>query len=37
MLSLKEKYHHEYACALKIADYIKMEFNKHLKEDELIF
>ncbi|TRZ39584.1 PRD domain-containing protein [Niallia circulans] len=34
---LKEKYKNEYACALKIKEYIKKELGKELEEDELIY
>ncbi len=34
---LKEKYTKEYACALKIREYIKKELGKDLEEDELIY
>ncbi|MEJ8764351.1 PRD domain-containing protein [Oceanobacillus sp. HCA-5259] len=34
---LKEKYTNEYACALKIKEYIKKEFDRDLEEDELIY
>ncbi|AYV69588.1 MULTISPECIES: BglG family transcription antiterminator LicT [Niallia] len=34
---LKEKYTDEYACALKIREYIKKEFGRELEEDELIY
>ena len=34
---LKEKYTNEYACALKIREYIKKELGKDLEEDELIY
>ncbi|MEU2580256.1 PRD domain-containing protein [Micrococcus luteus] len=34
---LEEKYKNEYACALKIKEYIKKELGKDLEEDELIY
>lgn len=34
---LKEKYTEEYACAMKINDYIQREFGRPLEEDELIY
>lgn len=34
---LKERYKEEYQCALKIRDYIMKEFNRDLKEDEMIY
>lgn len=37
MFMLKEKYSEEYACALKISEYISKEFGRTLKEDELIY
>lgn len=37
MFMLKEKYSGEYACALKISDYILNEFGRALEEDELIY
>lgn len=37
LFMLKEKYREEYACALKVRDYIIKEFGKDLKEDEMIY
>ncbi len=34
---LKDRYMKEYACALKISDYINKEFGRPLEEDELIY
>lgn len=34
---LKEKYAEEYKCALKIRDYMMKEFDRDLKEDEIIY
>lgn len=34
---LKDRYMKEYACALKISDYINKEFDRPLEEDELIY
>lgn len=37
LFMLKEKYNEEYKCALKIRDYIMKEFDRDLKEDEIIY
>ena len=34
---LKDKYQAEYLCALKIREYIAKEFDRELKEDEMIY
>ena len=34
---IKEKYREEYLCALKIRQYIMNEFQRDLKEDEIIY
>ncbi len=34
---LKAKYQEEYACTVKVKDYIKQEFNYNLTEDEMIY
>lgn len=34
---LKAKYKEEYACTVKVRDYIKREFNCNLTEDEMIY
>lgn len=34
---LKERYKEEYTCALKIREYIIKEFDRDLKEDEMIY
>lgn len=37
MFGLKERYPNEYACALKVSDYVNKEFGRPLAEDELIY
>lgn len=37
LFMLKEKYQEEYLCALKIREYIGKEFERELKEDEMIY
>ncbi|MEI5992736.1 BglG family transcription antiterminator LicT [Candidatus Enterococcus mansonii] len=37
LFMLKEKYQDEYRCALKIREYISKEFDRELKEDEMIY
>ncbi|BAM47859.1 BglG family transcription antiterminator LicT [Amphibacillus xylanus] len=37
LFMLKERYKEEYTCALKIRDYIIKEFDRDLKEDEMIY
>ncbi|MFD2305983.1 BglG family transcription antiterminator LicT [Enterococcus termitis] len=37
LFMLKEKYQEEYLCALKIREYIGKEFDRELKEDEMIY
>lgn len=37
LFMLKDKYQAEYLCALKIREYIAKEFDRELKEDEMIY
>ncbi len=37
MLKIKDQYTKEYACALKISNYVQTAFNRELEEDELIY
>ncbi|NMA89939.1 MAG: PRD domain-containing protein [Amphibacillus sp.] len=37
LFMLKERYKEEYTCALKIREYIIKEFDRDLKEDEMIY
>ncbi|KAF1301969.1 PRD domain-containing protein [Enterococcus saccharolyticus] len=37
MLKIKEQYTKEYACAIKINNYVQNVFNRELEEDELIY
>lgn len=37
MLKIKDQYPKEYACALKISNYVQSIFNRQLEEDELIY
>lgn len=37
LFMLKEKYKEEYLCSLKVRNYIMKEFNRDLKEDEMIY
>jgi len=37
MLKIKDQYTNEYACALKISNYVQSVFDRELEEDELIY
>lgn len=37
MFGLKERFPNEYACSLKISEYVSKEFGRPLEEDELIY
>lgn len=37
MMKIKEQYKKEYACAMKISNYVQSIFNRPLDEDELIY